>query len=69
MNNLETKFIVDVKKHVRPRDKRWSVVVRLALPSSCSVDSVLFWSKKFNSLTFTNLIISLHRTLVNAIGR
>ena len=54
---------------VASRDKRWSTVVRLALPPHYSVDSVLIWSKKSNSLTFTLLTIKVHRTLVKAIGR
>ena len=54
---------------VASRDKRWSTVVRLDLPPHCSVYSVPFWSKKSNSLTFIIPSITLHRTLVRAIGR
>ena len=54
---------------VTSRDKIWSIVVRLVLSPQCSVDSVSFWSKKSNSPAFTNLSITLHRTLVIAMGR
>ena len=50
------------------RDKRWWIVVQLALPPHCNIDSVLLWSKTSNSLTFTIISITLHRTIVSAIG-
>ena len=54
---------------VASREKVWSIVVSLALSTHCSVDSVSFWSRKSNSHTFTVHSITLHITLVRAIGR
>ena len=54
---------------VASRDKDWSIVVRLALPLHCSVDSVPFGSKKSSSLPFIIISIKLNRILVRAFGR
>ena len=50
-------------------DKRWPIVVPLALPSNYRAGSIPFRSKKFKSLTITILCITLHRKIVWAIGR
>ena len=46
------------------KDKTCSIVVRLALPPYCSVDSVPIKLMKSNSLTFTNLSITFMEHLL-----
>ena len=60
------KMLASAFPTVDSETKKIWIVVRLALASHCSVDSVTFWSKKSNSLTLTILSITLHRTLVRA---
>ena len=47
---------------VAPRDKRWSIGVRLALPPYCSVDSFYLWSKNSTiiHLPFSPLLYLQH---------